>query len=228
MIKLNKTQPAPSSLSSPACINTLTAIQQKIDKGQEVKSEDYKSLYAQQDVKDTLKNDQNTKCAYCEKSLVDEQKHVEHYRPKKRYPKLAFTWDNLLGSCWACNLKKRNEFPLVDEKKRYTPQEKPLLLNPYYDDPAEYFEFHEEEIHPKRGISPDKRRRAEFTIKVILDRADLKDKRRKTWNYYQSLRSALDAMVGNVPMDKVDDLQRTIDALSLDTSEFAGMFRYQD
>jgi uncharacterized protein (TIGR02646 family) len=96
---------------------------------------------------------------------------VEHYRPKggvlvnnklvpPGYYWLAASWDNLLLSCAACNQErnreivgvgrikagKANQFPLLDESKRAKrarelAREKPLLLNPYRDDPQKHLTF---------------------------------------------------------------------------------------
>ena len=190
-----------------------------------VTSEDYKSLYGKDDVRKQLKDDQHCKCAYCEKTLIDEPKHVEHYRPKSRYPDLAFTWDNLLGSCWACNIKKWNNFPLEDESKRYTSQEVPLLINPYNDDPADYIEFHEEEARPKSGLTGIMRQKAETTMEMLLKRPDLVYRRRCAWRKYKDFLLA----VSHIRRDSIDygRFQNLINEYMVDEHEFAGMFRYQ-
>jgi uncharacterized protein (TIGR02646 family) len=87
---------------------------------------------------------------------------------KKRYGYywLAADWDNLMPSCNDCNreryhydsikkkivmLGKGNWFPLEKGCKHATDEkgltkEKPLLLNPYEDNPDDYLEFHGEGI----------------------------------------------------------------------------------
>jgi hypothetical protein len=92
---------------------------------------------------------QHRKCCYCEMIIAKDYNDVEHYRPKASaqcapgptrsygYWWLAWTWDNLLFICPACNRsKKRDQFPLssgsVPLNDHETPpgQELPLLLDP--------------------------------------------------------------------------------------------------
>lgn len=120
------------------------------------------------------------KCAYCELGIAPGQRKgdVEHYRPKgavKRrdgtlvtihqdgqpvkhpgYYWLAYSWENLLPSCLACNRPgtdaasgvvtgKANTFPQLNAVWASGPddldQEDPALLNPWFDDPADHLEF---------------------------------------------------------------------------------------
>lgn len=99
-----------------------------------------------------------SKCAYCE----SEVKHispgsVEHYRPKKRveedpdhpgYYWLAYDIDNYLPCCEECNgaRGKRNHFPVrAGTRHARRPadvrRERPLLLNPFRDDPFRHLAF---------------------------------------------------------------------------------------
>lgn len=36
-------------------------------------------------------------CAYCECRL--NRRHIEHFRPRGKFPALTFIWSNLFGSC---------------------------------------------------------------------------------------------------------------------------------
>lgn len=219
MIKLHKTQPAPASLSSQECIDTLKAIRIKRNNGAAVTSKDYGTLYGKEDVRRQLMNDQHKKCAYCEKPIEDEQRHVDHYRPKSLYHDLAFTWDNLVGACWKCNLDKKDNFPLSDESKRFTDDEEPLLINPYIDDPMEYIAFHEEVAKPKKGLAGLKLKKAEKTIELLLKRDSLENRRRAKWQIYKEAQNRL--------VDKPLELQSLLDFLSNEDKEFSGMFRNQ-
>lgn len=101
---------------------------------------------------------------------------VEHFRPKAAvtingrkskpgYYWLAAHWDNLLASCIFCNREnkqtmpdgsvrtsgKGNNFPLGNEAQRATApgdetRKRPLLLNPYRDDPDKHLVFDKEGI----------------------------------------------------------------------------------
>lgn len=68
-----------------------------------------------QDVKDALDKIYSKKCAYCEKKIF-EHGQVEHYRPKSIYYWLAYSWDNLLLCCSACNVYKSDNFEVENER----------------------------------------------------------------------------------------------------------------
>ena len=68
-------------------------------------------------------------CMYCETS---EATPIDHFRPKVRYPRLAFRWENLLLACSTCNSNyKRDEFPRDAQGRR-------LLIDPTRDDPRKH------------------------------------------------------------------------------------------
>lgn len=219
MIKLQKSQPAPASLSSQECRDTLEAIRIKKAKGEKITSKDYGTLYGKEDVRQQLMDDQYKKCAYCEKTIEDEQRHVDHYRPKSLYYELAFTWDNLVGACWACNKDKHDHFPLDDESKRFTEREIPLLINPYIDDPSEYIAFHEEVAVPKKGLTGMKLKKAQKTIELLLKRETLENRRRVKWQLYKEAQKRL--------VDKPIALHDYVKLLSNREQEFSGMFKCQ-
>jgi uncharacterized protein (TIGR02646 family) len=71
------------------------------------------------------------RCMYCEDSLGTD---IEHFYPKRKYPKRAFDWTNYLLACSHCNSnQKRDQFPL---KKR-----RPMLIDPSADDPSQHLAF---------------------------------------------------------------------------------------
>ena len=76
------------------------------------------------------------KCAYCESKISHvDYGHIEHFKPKSRFPDLTFEWTNLLLSCPICNGSeyKSDRFPLETEGGP--------LVNPCDELPAEHFEF---------------------------------------------------------------------------------------
>ena len=101
------------------------------------------------------------KCCYCEQRVPKGFNDVEHYRPKCRadrrpgctlthgYWWLAFSWDNLLFACPACNRSGKNDlFPLLSGSVSLTAHtvppgdERPLLLNPgALVNPVEHIEY---------------------------------------------------------------------------------------
>jgi uncharacterized protein (TIGR02646 family) len=153
------------------------------------------AIYGHEDVKKALRQAQHDKCAFCESKITHiSPGDVEHYRPKKGFQQkrkdrigrpgyywLAYDWDNLLFSCESCNRSgKGNLFPLEDPGARALDhshditQEKPLLLHPAQDDPAEHLVFNGADISPKNGS-----KRGDVTIKTLrLDRSELFERRR--------------------------------------------------
>lgn len=223
MIKLEKTYPAPASLASIKCTEALTKIQEKVKKGEKINAKDFGTLYKQDDVKGQLKIDQHNKCVYCETNLLDRQKHVEHYRPKSKYWWLAYDWDNLFSCCCSCNIAKLAQFPLENESTRFNlPKEIPLLINPYKEDPSNYIAFHEEEATAKDGLIGLQKQKADTTIDMLLNREDLKMRRRDAWNTFVILEQSyyLLSHFG------IDNGFRREDYLNAN-HEFSGMFRNQ-
>ncbi|SRR5260221_7829703 len=68
-----------------------------------------------QDVQETLVTDQYEKCYLCEQKTT-KSFQIEHHKAKAigHYPELAYTWSNLFLSCPYCNVRKPNEFQLLD------------------------------------------------------------------------------------------------------------------
>lgn len=98
-----------------------------------VRQWDAKSPAAFQNIRETLETmaTGRGRCMYCEDSQGTD---IEHFYPKKKYPKRAFRWDNYLLACSHCNSNlKRERFPLAGRQ--------PALLNPTADDPFEHLAF---------------------------------------------------------------------------------------
>ena len=129
------------------------------------------------------------------------------------YEWLAANWTNLLPSCIDCNRQrnqtvirwknnalaeerkkqgKGNQFPLIDETKRVNSPvgdlalESPLLLNPCFDDPAEFLRFRDDGVvvpkvnEPKTAQEKDAQARALKSIEVYaLNRKALVDERKE-------------------------------------------------
>lgn len=58
-----------------------------------------------------LMSNNTSRCNYCEDSVADE---IEHIYPKDIYPDRTFVWENYLYSCGHCNLRKSNNFALIN------------------------------------------------------------------------------------------------------------------
>lgn len=72
---------------------------------------DFKKLGNKRKVKKQLRTslmeEQGFICCYCERSLIEGDCHIEHFRPKdqNKFPELELEYDNLICSCQA-NLEK--------------------------------------------------------------------------------------------------------------------------
>ena len=75
--------------------------------------------YKQPDVRQALRTMYRGLCCYCEGRIVDVSfDHIEHRKPKSKYPGDTFNWDNLHLACQKCNTAKGNKWsgaaPILD------------------------------------------------------------------------------------------------------------------
>lgn len=206
----------PEFLKSQKCTLAKAAIKAIINSNRNPDNKDFDGdVYGEASVRQQLKDSHLNRCAYCGCSLQGSFIPVEHYRPKTAYRIalkmplirpgyhwLAYEWDNLLYSCQECNSAKfkGNLFPLIDESKRNIKgkdisKEIPVLINPATENPDGYFEFDTWIIHPKAGINPIAKLRAEGTIEILclngkrtengevtFPRASLIEERKNRWD----------------------------------------------
>ena len=123
MISIDKTKvKKPDVLGNNTIQNNLLEIKDKEKPGKEINN-----LYNHENVRATLNKLYNNKCAYCEGITNTPQftSRIDHFRPKngiknvknhKGYFWLGYEWSNLLPTCEKCNIKKSNEFPLLEGK----------------------------------------------------------------------------------------------------------------
>ena len=68
-----------------------------------------------QTYKPKLRIEFSHRCAYCETREPElggsKSFHIDHYKPKKLFPKLICAYDNLIYSCRDCNSYKRDYWP---------------------------------------------------------------------------------------------------------------------
>ena len=202
------------------------------------KTFDVKSgIYGAKSVKNALKKDQHSKCAFCE-AKVDHVAYgdVEHFRPKKGFRQidtddlgrpgyywLAYAWENLFFACQICNQRhKGNLFPLTDAGDRARSHhdaianEKPLFLDPAADNPSAFVGFREEYAYP---IDDDPR--AVATIDGLgLNREALVERRRDRLTV---LIIFVDLVILDLPVSEVART-RLRDARQ-DSAEYASMAR---
>lgn len=92
-----------------------------------------------------LKTCFNGRCSYCGRSAVE---RIDHFRPKRLYPEVTYDWDNMVGSCAACNESKGDRFavfktPTGKSYATYPPRRKPiveqsLLINPRHEEALDF------------------------------------------------------------------------------------------
>lgn len=180
-----------------------------IDKGR------YNNRYKTDDIRTALKDIYHNKCAYCEQKI--EQYQVEHFRPKKVYYWLAFSWDNLLMGCATCNQHKGINFAIDGDKFEFVNSEEninaintsssdcdstelPRFVNPEVTNPYGYIHF------TKSGSIYSHDPRFTYTISTCkIDRDYLNDERRKLLDVFR--RDIKSALIDN---ESVDDQRNEI------------------
>lgn len=70
------------------------------------------------------------RCMYC---LDSHGSDIEHFRPKARYQKQMYRWDNLLLCCSHCGRLKGNKFPMAGRRA--------LLVDPTKENPWDSLDF---------------------------------------------------------------------------------------
>jgi uncharacterized protein (TIGR02646 family) len=201
MIKIDKNSVAmPDSLKLPLPVHFQNGIVPRTSKtthnrrlelithGSYIDEKRYNERYKRPDIKKALKDLYKEKCAFCEQRV--ESRHVEHYRPKKTYYWLAFSWDNLLVACPTCNEFKGTHFAINGALANfanthaavqaihcssvgYDAAELPQMVNPEVTDPRGKISFSQDgRISSNDGCFA-------YTINTCkLDRPELNDERR--------------------------------------------------
>jgi len=93
---------------------------------------------------------QHNKCAYCEDYLRERMIEIDHIRPKKRdlYWWLAYSVENLVAVCRACNNMKSSKWELCSGGPQLIPRQKPwmtpedaMLIDPTAEDPTQHLTY---------------------------------------------------------------------------------------
>lgn len=110
---------------------------------------------------DELNAMQGHRCAYCEGSLTESNRHIEHFRQRDRYPQGTFDWTNLFGSCdreESCGKHK-------DKCGAYPPGD---LIKCDVEDPERFLVFTPNgNVSARAGLSPTDAHRANETIRIF-------------------------------------------------------------
>lgn len=167
-----------------------------IDNAAYIDETNYNNRYKLNDIREKLKYIYNGKCAFCEQKV--EQLHVEHFRPKKIYYWLAYSWDNLILACPTCNEHKGVNFDINGTicsfenneqnlrninnlSAEYDLSEQPKMVNPENVDPSYNL------IFSKDGKVDSLEPNLKYTITTCkLDRKHLNDERRKILDTFKN------------------------------------------
>ena len=160
MIKLKKIE-EPAILTRNA-VQWTKVVVEKINAGKDL-SRSERNRYNHPEIKQTLMQETNGKCAYCESKI----RHVtygdvEHLVPKSGDPAKWFDWKNLTLACDVCNTNKSDAFVDGD-----------TFINPYDVDPEQHFSFFGSIVLANAGC--DAAARTEELLK--LNRSDLVERR---------------------------------------------------
>jgi uncharacterized protein (TIGR02646 family) len=141
------------------------------------------------DCKPLLEKLSKGKCWYTEARDKVSYLEVDHYRPKKLYPWLAFDWNNFRLCGGKPNRKKTDEFPLEDESVRASNAnadlglERPLLLDPLSWGDAELLTFKADGeptcARPSDAVAVERVRAS--VAATELDSSILCEERREKW-----------------------------------------------
>ncbi|MED2869539.1 HNH endonuclease [Bacillus thuringiensis] len=125
-----------------------------------------KSKYNISAVKELLVKETFGKCAYCESKIMHIAfGDIEHILPKIHRPDLVFEWDNFTLACEQCNRKRKKDYYSISEP----------LINPYSENPLEFFVAAGPMIMPKLGSH-----RGYITQQLLeLNREELHEKRKE-------------------------------------------------
>ena len=104
---------------------------------------------------------QGERCAYCEAKIAVDDRHIEHFRQRSRYPQGTFQWSNLFGSC-------NRQGTCGDHKDKCGAYNHTHLIKPDEEDPDDFLVFDPSGgVSPKKGLSPPHLQRAEETIRIL-------------------------------------------------------------
>jgi uncharacterized protein (TIGR02646 family) len=170
------------------------------------------SRYKEADTKQALKEIYDNKCVFCEKSQLDTFPQVEHFRPKKIYYWLGFSWDNLLWACAKCNLPKSAKFDVLGTRVSYAGEtfadihtlsahydatEQPEFFNPETADPEPHLVF------SSSGIISSAHSQINYTIiNCELNRDELVESRMAIFN--DELKNRLERKLWNANLNNTN------------------------
>ena len=115
-----------------------------------------------QQVWEELERMQRNLCAYCERTLPENAKHIDHFRQRSLYPEGCFEWANLFGSCNDEHCCGKHKDKLARD---YDFQN---IIKPDADNPDDFLQFFADgTIAPRADLDTESRQRATETLRVM-------------------------------------------------------------
>ncbi len=114
--------------------------------------------------------------------MGDGNRHIEHFRQRRNYPRGTFDWSNLFGSCNRAETCGRAK----DQCGIYPPE---VLIKPDIEDPDTFLVFTPlGNVKPRAGLSAQDHLRASETIRIlVLDGALNQIRRAVLCGYIQTM-----------------------------------------
>lgn len=125
-------------------------------------------------------------CAFCDGRIGTESREtVEHFRPKSRFPSLAYQWENLFPCCDRCQSQKRELF----EEGLLKPDDPEFAFTRYF-----VANYKTGEIKPSPHADQQAQYRAKITIRIYgLDLPERNKARKREWEqFYRDPKPFLD------------------------------------
>lgn len=129
-------------------------------------------------VHDSLLKEQGFICCYCGQRVEKKDSHIEHLKPRNKYPNLALDYDNLIASCQGEN-ETPPPIPVHCGHKKAEWYDEYLMVSPLNSNCSDFFRYTEKgEILPTKDTNYQKS--AEETIsRLALDLNKLNRMREK-------------------------------------------------
>ncbi|WP_425602460.1 retron system putative HNH endonuclease [Luteibacter aegosomatis] len=109
-------------------------------------------------------------CAFCDVVTgVSSRETVEHFKPKRRFPREAYSWANLYPCCDVCQASKRENY----DEMLLAPDMEAFRFEDYF-----VFNFLTGEIEPSPAASESERARAATTIRLYALNSAARNKAR--------------------------------------------------
>ncbi|MGX7004114.1 retron system putative HNH endonuclease [Caballeronia sp. KNU42] len=147
MIKLDRpSEPEFLAINKAKWLSNLTTAVEKYGSYKAIPADEKEKLvcfYRHSNIKDALEKSSHGKCAFCESKPAESGNiEVEHFAPKSIYYDLTFDWGNFLPCCRKCNQLKATHDTVVYP-----------IVNPYDQDPNDYFYFQDISLRPICGVN---------------------------------------------------------------------------